>query len=78
MQGGRIDVRELLLRLRSAVGADGGVQAIICHEQALYRSAVDDVRLDDFVDIGGGDASVPDRVWVDDDGRTVLALVEAS
>ena len=35
-------------------------------------------RLDDFVDVGFGHAAVPDRVRIDDDGRAVLALIEAA
>ena len=46
--------------------------------QARDRLAADDVAFDDLVDVGFGDAAVPDRVGIDDDGRAVLALIEAA
>jgi hypothetical protein len=68
----------LFLRLGRTVRADGRVQAIICDQKALYRLAIDDVGLDDFVDIGRGYAAVPDGVGIDDNRRAMLALIEAS
>ncbi len=56
----------------------GGIEAGVGDLQPLHRFAVEDVRLDDLVDIGQGDMSVPNGFWIDDDGRPVLALIEAS
>jgi hypothetical protein len=36
------------------------------------------VRLDDLIDIGFGDMSIPDGVRIHDDIRPVLALIEAA
>ena len=66
------------MRFGRTVRAAGRVQAILGDQKALYRLAVDDVGFDDFVYIGGGHAPVPNGVRVDDYGRAMLALVEAS
>lgn len=66
------------LRLGLAVFAGRSVQAGVGQAKAFYRPAAKDVRLDDFLDVGFGDVSVPDGVGVDDDVGAVLALVEAS
>jgi hypothetical protein len=47
-------------------------------KEPLHRPAADDVLLDDFVDVGLGDAAVPDVFGIDDDGRPLLALIEAA
>jgi hypothetical protein len=60
------------------VRTTGGVEAFVGNEEALDGPSVDDVRLDDLVDIVGGDAAVPDRVRINDDGGAVFALVETS
>lgn len=75
-EGHRID--GLLLRLGSAVGTAGCVEAVFGDHEALDGLAVHDVGLDDLVDIGGAHAPVPNGVRVDDDGRAMLALVETS
>jgi hypothetical protein len=36
------------------------------------------VRFDDFVHIGFGDVPIPDCLWVNHDGRTMLALIETA
>lgn len=46
--------------------------------QALYRLSTDNVRLDDLIHVGFGDKSVPNRFGINDDGRAVLALIEAA
>lgn len=58
--------------------ATGGIEAFVGKDETLDGLAVDDVGFDDLVDIGGGDASVPDAIGIDDDGGSVLALIEAS
>lgn len=55
-----------------------GVQAGICQAEALDRFAAEDVGFDNLVDVGLGDVPIPDRVRVDDDVGTVLALIEAA
>jgi hypothetical protein len=55
-----------------------GVQAFILQPQSFYRLSADDVLLNDFIDVGQSDASVPDCLGIDDDIRPVFALVEAS
>jgi hypothetical protein len=60
------------------VRTTGGIEAFVGKDQTLDGFAVHDVGFDDLVDIGGGDASVPDAIGIDDDGGSVLALVEAS
>ena len=54
------------------------VEAGFGQHEALYRFAPDDVGVDDFVDVGFGDVSVPDGIGIDDDVWTVLALIEAA
>jgi len=68
----------LFLRLGSAVGATRRVQAVVGNQEALYRFAIDDVGLNDFVDVRGGHVAIPDRFGVHDNGGAVLTLVEAS
>lgn len=58
--------------------AAGTIQALVGQQQALNGLSVHDVGLDDFVDIVRGNAAVPNLIGINDDGRTVLALVEAS
>ena len=55
-----------------------GVQAGIRQAKALDGLAAEDVRLDNLLDIGFGDVTVPDGVGVDHDGGAVLALIEAA
>jgi hypothetical protein len=54
------------------------IQAGVSHHQALDGSPTDDVGFDDFIDVGFGDESVPDRIGIDHEVRAVLALVEAA
>lgn len=58
--------------------AGGRVKAGIGQHQALDGFAADDVRFDDLIDIGFGDAPVPDRVGIDDQVRAMFALIEAT
>jgi hypothetical protein len=56
------------------VGVDaGGGEA-----QALDGVAADEVLLDDFVRVARVREAIPDAFWVDDEDRTVLALIEAA
>ena len=61
-----------------AVFAGWGVQTGIRHAKPLDRPAANDVRFDNFIYIGFGDEAIPDRFGINDDVRSVLALVEAS
>jgi len=56
----------------------GGIQAGVGQHQALDGFAADYVGFDDFIDIGFGDVSVPDRIGINHDVRAVLALVETA
>ncbi len=57
---------------------DGGVEAVVCDDEALDGAAADEVLADDIGDVFDFDLAIPDGFRVDDDGRAVLALVEAS
>jgi len=71
-------VRSSDLLFRISVFAGWGVEAGVCEAEAFDRPASEDVRLDNLVDIGFGDVTVPDGVRVDHNVRAVLALVEAA
>jgi hypothetical protein len=60
------------------VFAGSRVQAPVSQLQALYWFAADYVGLDDFVDVGLGNVSVPDGVRIDHQIRAVLALIETA
>ena len=55
-----------------------GVQALVGDDQFLDHSAVDDGFLDNPRYILGRNPSIPNSLWVDDDGGPVLALVKAT
>jgi hypothetical protein len=55
-----------------------GVEDGVGNDQARYGCATDDVGVDDFVDILGLNAPVPDSFWVDHDRGTQFTLVEAA
>ncbi len=57
---------------------DRSVQAVVSQHQALDWIAANDVRVNDLIDVGLADVSVPDGFGIDDDGWTVLALIEAA
>jgi hypothetical protein len=61
-----------------SVFAGWGIQAGIGQAESFDWLTCDDVGVDDLVDVGFGNVSVPDGVGVDDDVRAVLALIEAS
>src|SRR5579871_4220149 len=67
-----------MLWLWFTVLARRSVQTLVGEAQTLDRLAADDVRLDDFVDIGLGDMAVPDGVGIDHDVGPVLTLIEAA
>jgi len=58
--------------------ARGSVEAFVGEPQAVDWFAADDVRLDDFFDVGLGDVSIPDGFGIDHKIRAVLALVETA
>ena len=58
--------------------AGRSVEAGVGDLQALDGLASDDVGMHDLVNVFRCDVAVPDGVGIDDDGGTVLALVEAS
>jgi hypothetical protein len=61
-----------------AMPAEGDDETIaFSPPQPLDRLAAGHVALDDLRDVGGGDADVPDRLRVDDDGRSLEARAEA-
>jgi hypothetical protein len=58
--------------------ARAGVDATLRQAQALDGAVAGNVGLNDLGDVGELYVSVPDALGIDHDGRTVLALVEAS
>ena len=58
--------------------ARGGIQAAIGHHQALNWLAADDVRVNDFIDVGLSDESVPYGFGIDHEIRAVFALIETA
>jgi hypothetical protein len=60
------------------VFAGGSIQAGVGQHQALHRFSTDDVRFDDFVNVGFGDVSVPYGIGIDHDIRAMLALIETT
>jgi hypothetical protein len=60
------------------VRAGSGIEAAFGKAQALHGTAPDEVFVDYLLYIPGFDEAVPDGVGVNDHGRAVLTLVEAS
>ncbi len=60
--------------MRAACGVETGIR----NNQSLYWSSANNVRFDNFIDIGFPHAAVPDRIWIDDYSRSVLALFETA
>jgi hypothetical protein len=60
------------------VRTTGGVDTFVGQSQPRDGHAADDVAVDDLVDISFANEAVPHHIGVDDDGRTVLALVETA
>ncbi len=58
--------------------AGGRIEAAFRQSQALDGTAGNQMLFDDFPHILGFDESIPDGPGIDDNGRPVLALVEAS
>lgn len=54
------------------------VQHRVRDDQAFHRAAADNVGVDDFIDVGEGDAAVPDRVGIHDHRGADFALFEAA
>jgi len=55
-----------------------GVEDGVGNDQTRYRCAADDVGIDDFVDVLGFDASIPDCLRVDHHSGAQFTLVEAA
>ena len=54
------------------------VQAGVCQAESLYWLSAENLRFNNFFDVGFGDVSVPDCVRVDHDVWTVFALIKAT
>ena len=55
-----------------------GVQAGFGQPETFNGLAADDVRVDDFFDIGLSDVSIPNGIGIDDEVWAVLALIETA
>lgn len=79
---GRITLRRLLadgsFRPARLVLAGSCVETGIGDQQPRHRLPANDVGLDDLVNVGCGHPAIPNRLRIDDEVRTVLALVQAS
>ena len=64
------------LNAASPVGTARSVYASLRKHEALYWSAADKVRLNDFFNIFHLDEAVPDRLGIDDNRRPMLTLIE--
>ena len=60
------------------MGACLGIDTFVREAKTLHGLAVEQVRLDNFVDILQAHESVPDSFRVDDNGDAVFALIEAA
>ena len=67
-----------LVNHSGAVLAGAGVDATVGQAQALDGTVARNVGLNDLGDVGESYISVPDALGIHDNGRTMLALVEAS
>lgn len=65
------------LKRSAAVRAGFGVEAVLGEAEPFDRTAGDEVLGDDFCGVFGLDVAVPDGLGINDDGRSVLTLVEA-
>ena len=54
------------------------VQTLVLQHQALNRPPADNVRFDNFIHVGQTDSAIPDRLGIDHEVRSVLALVQAA
>jgi hypothetical protein len=54
------------------------IEAGLRQPQPLDGLSADDVRFDDFINIGFGDVAVPDRVGINHNIRSVLALIQTA
>ncbi len=70
--------KPLSLWLGRAVGAAGGIEALVGKYESFDGFSVHDVGFDDFLHVGSRDPSVPDAIGIDHDRGSVLALVETS
>ena len=70
-------VRGSLLSSRT-VFAGRRIDAVGSQHQSFHGFAAHDVRVDDFVNVRFGHASVPDGLRVDHDIRSVLALIKTA
>jgi hypothetical protein len=61
-----------------AVFAGFGIQAGVGQAKALHGVSANDVGIDNLVDIRFGDMAIPDGLGINDDGGSVLTLIETS
>ena len=57
--------------------ANRGVETRVGDLEAPHGLIAEDMRLNNFLGIGESHVAVPDGFGIDDDGRSMLALVEA-
>ena len=55
-----------------------GIEAGVGQAEAFYRTAVEEVLGDDFLDVFDVDEAVPDGLGIDHDDGAVLTLIEAT
>ena len=55
-----------------------GVQTLVWQAETFDGLIAHDMRLDNLVDVGIRDVSVPDSFRIDDDRWAMLALIEAA
>ncbi len=60
------------------MGAAAGIDALVGEAKPLDWAAGDEMFPDDLFGIFGLDGTIPNSLWIDDNGRAVLALIEAA
>ena len=55
-----------------------GIQAGVGQAEPFHRSAANNVRLNNLLDIRLGHSAIPYRIWINNDVGAVLALIETS
>jgi hypothetical protein len=58
--------------------APASVQAIVGQHQALDRLTADDVGVDDFIDVGLRNVSIPNGIGIDNEVWAMFALIETA
>jgi len=62
----------------STVGAVRCVHASLTKHKPLHWHAAHKVRLNDLLHVFKRNKPIPNRLWIDDDGRPMLALIQTS